>query len=134
MRRPTTPDLTVVNVSLTGPERDYDTVVDFLHHTFRLVRVGTSGDVEAARELVGSWASEADAIAITGVREARAVGLYDGELDAIDSIKQATTAVPVSDGHDLGDVLQEWLARDRRAVALGLPCQPCRTFPRRTSL
>ncbi|MCB0897121.1 MAG: dehydrogenase, partial [Nocardioidaceae bacterium] len=86
MRRPTTPDLTVVNVSLTGPERDYDTVVDFLHHTFRLVRVGTSGDVEAARELVGSWASEADAIAITGVREARAVGLYDGELDAIDSI------------------------------------------------
>jgi len=105
------PDLTVVNVSLTGPDRDYDTVVTFLDHTFRLVRVGTSGDVDAAGGLVSSWAADADAIAVTGVREARAVGLYDGELDAIDSIKQATTEVPVSDGHALGDVLQEWAIR-----------------------
>jgi predicted amino acid dehydrogenase len=105
------PDLTVVNVSLTGPERDYDSVVTFLDRTFHLVRVGTSGDVDAARHLVSSWAPRADAIAVSGVREARAVGLYDGELDAIDSIKQATTEVPVSDGHALGDVLQEWAIR-----------------------
>lgn len=105
------PDLTVVNISLTGPDRDYDTVVTFLDHTFHLVRIGTSGDVEAARRLVTSWARRADAIAVTGVREARAVGLYDGELDAIDSIKQTTTGVPVSDGHALGDVLQEWAIR-----------------------
>jgi len=108
---PTPPDLTVVNVSLTGPERDYDTVVTFLDRTFRLVRLGTSGDVDAAGRLVSSWAPRADAIALTGAREARAVGLYDGELDAIDSIKQATTEVPVSDGHALGDVLQEWAIR-----------------------
>ena len=108
---PKLPQHTVVNVSLTGPERDHDTVVTFLDHTFRLVRVGTSGDVDAARELVDGWAAEADAIAVTGVREARAVGLYDGELDAIDTIKRATTAAPVSDGHTLGDVLQEWAIR-----------------------
>ena len=71
---PATTDLTVVNVSLTGPERDYDTIVTFLDRTFRLVRVGTSGDVEAARRLVIEWAPQADAIAVTGVREARAVG------------------------------------------------------------
>ncbi|WP_395659020.1 dehydrogenase [Nocardioides sp.] len=106
-----TPQLTVVNVSLTGPERDYDAVVTFLDHTFRLVRIGTSGDIDAARELVEEWAGEADAIAVTGVREARAVGLYDGELDALDAIRQATTAVPVTDGHALGDVLQEWAIR-----------------------
>ena len=58
-----------------------------------------------------SWAPQADAIAVTGVREARAVGLYDGELDAIDRVKQATTDVPVSDGHALRDVLQEWAIR-----------------------
>jgi predicted amino acid dehydrogenase len=108
---PATPDLTVVNVSLTGPERDHDTVVTFLDRTFRLVRVGTSGDVDAAERLVTEWASGADAIAVTGVREARAVGLYDGELDAIDAIKRATAEVPVSDGHALRDVLQEWAIR-----------------------
>ena len=105
------PRLLVVNVSLTGPERDYDTTVTFLDRRFRLVRVGTSGDVRAAEDLVRSWASRADAIAVTGLREARAVGLYDGELDAIDRVKRATTDVPVSDGHELRDVLQEWAIR-----------------------
>ncbi len=105
------PRLLVVNVSLTGPERDYDTTVTFLHRRFRLVRVGTAGDVAAAEGLVRSWASRADAIAVTGLREARAVGLYDGELDAIDRVKRATNEVPVSDGHELGDVLQEWAIR-----------------------
>jgi predicted amino acid dehydrogenase len=104
-------DFTVVNISLTGPDRDYDARVTFLDRRFRLVRIGTSGDVAAARSLVSSWGPRADAIAVTGVREARAVGLYDGELDAIDSIKQATTLVPVIDGHALGDVLQEWAIR-----------------------
>ena len=113
------PDFTVVNVSLTGPERDYDAVVTFLDRTFRLVRLGTSGDLDAARSLVSSWATRADAIALTGVREARAVGLYDGELDAIDSIKQATTEVPVNDGHALGDVLQEWAIRHLQAELPG---------------
>ncbi len=112
-------DLTVVNVSLTGPERDHDTVVTFLDRTFRLVRVGTAGDVDAARRLVGTWARRADALAVTGVREARAAGLYDGELDAIDTIKRAATTVPVSDGHALGDVLQEWAIRHLQAELPG---------------
>ena len=63
------------------------------------MRVGTSGDVAAAEDLVREWAPQADAIAVTGLREARAVGLYDGELDAIEKVKRATTDVPVSDGH-----------------------------------
>jgi predicted amino acid dehydrogenase len=107
---PTSP-LLVVNVSLTGPDRDYDEKVTFLERDFRLVRLGTSGDVAAAEELVRAWAPQADAIAVTGIREARVVGLYDGDLDAIDRVKQATTDVPVSDGHGLRDVLQEWAVR-----------------------
>ena len=108
---PTLPTLVVANVSLTGPERDYDETVTFLDRSFRLVRVGTSGDVAAAETLVGSWAPQADAIAVTGIREARAAGLYDGELDAVEKVKQATTDVPVCDGHGLRDVLQEWALR-----------------------
>ena len=101
----------VVNVSLTGPERDHDAVVTFLHHDVRLVRIGTSGDVAAAEALVASWADRADAIAVTGIREARASGLYDGELEAIDRVRRATTAVPVTDGRTVRDVLQEWAVR-----------------------
>ncbi len=100
----------VVNISLTGPERDYDEMVSFLGHDFRLVRLGTSGDVEAAQSLVEQWSSQAAAIAVTGDREARATGLYDGGPEAIEDIK-APAGVPVTDGRMLGDVLQEWAIR-----------------------
>ncbi|HYO18862.1 MAG TPA: dehydrogenase [Dermatophilaceae bacterium] len=101
----------IVHISLTGSERDYDEHVSFLHHEFRIVRMGTNGDVAAAESLVQKWADEAAAIAVTGIREARAAGLYDGELEAIERVKRATTAVPVTDGHGLRDVLQEWAIR-----------------------
>ena len=105
------PPTVVINVSLTGPDRDFDEHVTFLGHDFRIVRIGTSGDVRAAEEAVVKWADEADAIAVTGIREARAAGLYDGELEEVDRVKRATTAVPVADGHALRDVLQEWTIR-----------------------
>ena len=101
----------IVNVSLTGPERDYDETVTFLEQDFRLVRIGTSGDVDAAEELVREWADGASAMAVTGIREARAAGLYDGELAEIARVKRATDRIPVSDGHALRDVLQEWAIR-----------------------
>lgn len=108
---PATRPLVVVNVSLETPEGDYDEHVTFLHHAFRIVRMGTNGDVGAAEELVRKWASDADAIAVTGIREARAAGLYDGELDAIERVMRATSEVPVTTGHALRDVLQEWAIR-----------------------
>src|ERR1039458_7486965 len=109
--RPGTSPTLIVHVSLTGSDRDYDEHVTFLQHDFRIVRIGTNGDVSAAVALVRKWAEEAAAIAVTGIREARAAGLYDGELEAIERVKQATTAVPVTDGHALLDVLQEWAIR-----------------------
>ena len=39
----TRPTPVVVNVSLMGPERDYDERVTFLGRRFRIVRVGTGG-------------------------------------------------------------------------------------------
>jgi predicted amino acid dehydrogenase len=101
----------VVNISLATTDRDFDENVTFLGHSYRIVRISTSGDVDKARELVESWAPESAAIAVTGIREARAVGLYDGELEAIEKVKKATDAVPVADGHALRDVLQEWSIR-----------------------
>ena len=105
----------VVNVSLTGADRDYDVRVTLFDRPFRLVRLGTGGDIAAAEELVRRWGSEAAAIAVTGVREARAVGLYGGEPASIERVKKATDAVPVTDGHALDDVLQEWAVRHVQA-------------------
>lgn len=108
---PTTPLLTVVNVSLAESERDFDERVTFLDRTFRIVRVGADGDVDAASELVRRWSGEAAAIAVTGIREARASGLYDGDLEAIAKVQAAASIVPVTDGHLLRNVLQEWAIR-----------------------
>jgi predicted amino acid dehydrogenase len=101
----------VVEVSLTGSDRDYDEHVTFLQHDFRIVRLGTDGDVVTAEFLVRKWAEESDAIAVSGARRASPARLYDGGLQAIERLKRATTAVPVTDGHALHDVLQEWAIR-----------------------
>jgi predicted amino acid dehydrogenase len=101
----------VVNVSLTGPERDYDRVVDLFGRQFRLTRIGTAGDIGLAERLVRIWGSEAAAVAVTGIREAQAAGISDGAQAAIERVKRATTEIPVTDGSALHDVLQEWTIR-----------------------
>ena len=101
----------IVNVSLAGSDRDYDQHVTFLEQEFHLRRIGTNGDVAAAEELVRKWADDADVIAVTGIREARVAGLYDGDLEAVNRVKRATRMIPVTDGHALRDVLQEWSIR-----------------------
>lgn len=101
----------VVNVSLMGPEWDHDTLVTFLGTSFRIVRRGTAGDVAAACELVRLWAPRAAAIAVTGVREAQATGLYAGELRARQRIMAEAGSTPVTDGTQLLEVLQEWAVR-----------------------
>ncbi|MGB7981018.1 MAG: hypothetical protein WCF36_09540 [Candidatus Nanopelagicales bacterium] len=105
------PTLSVVNVSLAGSDRDYDHTVTFLDREFHLRRIGTDGDVHAAEELVRKWAVDADVIAVTGIREARAAGLYDGDLEAVEQVKRGSRLVPITDGHALRAVLQEWSIR-----------------------
>lgn len=103
---------TVVNVSLAGPELDYDEQVTFVGQSFRIVRIGTSGDVEHAVETVREWLPEVQAFAITGLREAQAAGLLgDRDDGAIDRVRRAAGATPVTDGTRMDDVLQEWAIR-----------------------
>jgi predicted amino acid dehydrogenase len=103
--------LVVVNVSLADSSRDYDEHVTFLDRAFHLRRLGTNGDVGAAEDLVRKWAEDADVIAVTGIREAREAGLYDGDLEHVERVKRATRMIPVTDGHALRAVLQEWSIR-----------------------
>ena len=64
--------LTVVNITLQSEEWDYDKEVSLGGHDFRIVRIGTRGDIERAEELVWQWSLTSDAIAVTGAREAKA--------------------------------------------------------------
>ena len=99
---PRTAPTLVVNVSLTGSDRDYDEHVTFLdqdvpdrprrHERRRRRRRGAGPEV--GRRTPPRSRSP-------GIREARAAGLYDGELAAIERVMRATTAVPVTDGHAL---------------------------------
>lgn len=93
----------VVNLSLGGSERDYDERVTFLGHDFHIVRVAAGADAGSAVELARTWSATSAAIALTGVRGARA------ETEA-ERIRRVAT-VPVTNGRDLHDVLQEWAIR-----------------------
>ncbi|MDY6811938.1 MAG: dehydrogenase, partial [Actinomycetota bacterium] len=93
-------------------QRDYDVTGNFLHHRFRIVRQGTDGNLADAEALARSWQERgATVVAVTGIREARAVGLYHGDLDALQKVRRAVTDTLVTDGHRLRDILQEWAVR-----------------------
>ena len=101
----------VVNVSLLDPRGDYDEHVTFLGRDVRILRVGTGGRVEEAQALISKWEAQAQAIAVTGARESRAAGHYDGELERLEGLHHTTTGVPITDGDGLRTVLQEWAIR-----------------------
>lgn len=102
----------IANVSVASSQRDYDVTANFLHHRFRIVRQGTDGDLAEAETLARSWQERgATVVAVTGIREARAVGLYHGDLAAVKKVRHAVSDTLVTDGHRLRDILQEWAIR-----------------------
>jgi predicted amino acid dehydrogenase len=103
--------LVVVNITLQSGEWDFDEVVTFAGRKFRLVRIGTSGDLAEAERLVWQWSLKCDAIAVTGIREAQAAGLFHGDVREMHDLLRTTARVPVQDGSMLADVLQEWAIR-----------------------
>jgi hypothetical protein len=66
--------LAVANITLQSSQWDYDEQVKFSGRSFRLVRIGTNGDLKKAEDLVWQWSLKADAIAVSGIREARRPG------------------------------------------------------------
>ncbi len=102
---------TVVNVTLQGDEWDYDERVTLAGQRFRLVREGTSGDPELAEDRIRHWAENADAIAVSGIREARAAGHFTGSADDLRQIEQRTPQVRIHGDALVADIFQEWAIR-----------------------
>ncbi len=109
----------VVNVSFQGDEWDYDERVTLAGHRLRLVRVGTSGNAESVEDSVRRWAEEADAIAVSGLREARSAGHDAGRTANLQRIKDTASRVPVRDDTLLADIFQEWAIRRVQAEMPG---------------
>lgn len=101
----------IVNISLGGPESDYDRQATLLGHTFRIIRVGTSGDVEAAIDVARTWSERAAAFAFSGIRETPDGALLDITDADVAALRRACRRVPLTDGHRLADVLEEWSIR-----------------------
>ncbi|HSF98239.1 MAG TPA: dehydrogenase [Ornithinibacter sp.] len=110
--RVTDPELLVVEISLGSSARDHDLRVEFLHRQYRLLRLGTDGDVDTAETLVRRWSVLADQVAVNGAAEALATGLLD--VDPAKATARLVAAAPAgtaTDGHRLREVLQEWAVR-----------------------
>ncbi|HAP77392.1 MAG TPA: dehydrogenase [Acidimicrobiaceae bacterium] len=114
-----TPAHTVVNVSFQGDDWDYDTTATLGGHRFRLIRVGTSGDAESAAAQVAAWSEHAQAVGVSGLREARAAGHFTGAPSDLQPVLEAGRQVPVCDGGMLTDILQEWAIRRVQAEMPG---------------
>jgi predicted amino acid dehydrogenase len=104
--------LLVVEISLGSSRRDHDIEVEFLQRPYRLVRLGTDGDLETAQTLVRRWTELADQVAVNGAAEAVAKGLLDLEPTAARAeMVRSAPAGHTTDGHRLREVLQEWAVR-----------------------
>lgn len=128
----TRPILTVVEISLGDPERDYDDRVEFLDRDCRIVRVGALGDLDRAEDLVRAWAPQADVLALSGTGDPHAGLSRRRERSALRRLAALAGPTPVTDGETLSGVLQEWLIRhvhadfpgyftNARVVVLGGP-------------
>ena len=105
----------IVDVSLLGHEGDFEERVTLLGKPYRLLRIGTNGRVQEVQDLVETWAGHAGAIAITGLRQVRATGRFEGDLDVVEQLAAPSAPVPVTTGNRLRDVLQEWAIRHVQA-------------------
>lgn len=101
----------VVNISLSGPGRDYDQSMEFLGGAFRIVRVGTGGSVKRAIDELHKWSGRAAAIGVSGVHDAHVAGTLKGNPGSLREAADVSTGAVVTGGHRVRNVLQEWTIR-----------------------
>jgi hypothetical protein len=76
--------------------------VRFLDRRYRLLRLGTDGDVHTAQALVRRWSELADQVAVNGGAEAAATGLLDHDpAEATARLVASAVGGTATDGHRL---------------------------------
>ena len=82
--------------------------------------MSTSGEAAATADSVRHWSENAGAIALSGVREARASGHEASRLEDQQRIRDATTRVPVRDDSLLAEVDHDGTIRGKAMVVVAI--------------
>jgi len=102
---------TVVSVSQGSSEYDYELETEFLGHTFRVVRVGTDGNLDRAEAVLDSIRAQADAIGLSMIHDHYQVGREQLEHPDTARLEACVPDKPVTTGAGLRGILQEWAVR-----------------------
>lgn len=102
---------TVVSVSQGSSEYDYELETTFLKQPFRIIRVGTDGNLERAEAVLDSVCGEADAIGLSMIHDHYQVGREQLEHPDTARLEACIPDKPVTTGAGLRGILQEWAVR-----------------------
>ena len=102
---------TVVSVSQGSSEYDYELETTFLEQPFRIIRVGTDGNLERAEAVLDSVCGEADAIGLSMIHDHYQVGREQLEHPDTARLEACVPDKPVTTGAGLRGILQEWAVR-----------------------
>ncbi|OAN89226.1 dehydrogenase [Marinobacter sp. EhC06] len=102
---------TVVSVSQGSSEYDYDLETSFLGQPFRIIRIGTDGDLSRAEAVLESVHTQADAIGLSMVHDHYEVGREQLEHPDTARLEACVPDKPVTTGAGLRAILQEWAVR-----------------------
>ncbi|RCW62819.1 putative amino acid dehydrogenase [Marinobacter nauticus] len=101
----------VVSVSQGSSEYDYELETTFLEQPFRIIRVGTDGNLERAEAVLDSVCGEADAIGLSMIHDHYQVGREQLEHPDTARLEACIPDKPVTTGAGLRGILQEWAVR-----------------------
>jgi predicted amino acid dehydrogenase len=88
----------VVGISLGSGKEDFETRARFLGQTFEVRRLGANGNAARAARLLQGCQGRADAVGL-------------GFTEDADRLAGEVSGIPVTTGHRLDDILQEWALR-----------------------
>jgi predicted amino acid dehydrogenase len=98
----------IVSISLGPPSRDYEMAIRMFGEEIRVRRLGTDGDVRRARDLVGQFDGQVDAIGLGSMNVTFRVGRRTFVHDQIQKVAASATTTPVVDGSYLRGTLERW--------------------------
>jgi predicted amino acid dehydrogenase len=102
---------TIVSVSQGSSEYDYELETEFLGQPFRIMRIGTDGDLSRAEAVLESVHPEADAIGLSMIPDHYEVGREQLEHPHTSRLEACVPDKPVTTGAGLRGILQEWAVR-----------------------
>ncbi|MBW0145965.1 dehydrogenase [Marinobacter arenosus] len=102
---------TVVSISQGSSEHDYELETEFLGQSFRILRLGSDGDLSRAESMLESVREQADAIGLSMVHDHYQVGREQLRHPDTARLEACVPDIPVTTGAGLRGILQEWAVR-----------------------